>query len=180
VAFWDDGYGLCQPGVFFRRDLLEQIGYLDPELHYAMDYDFWLRVARRHSFKIVDQPLARYIVHPASKTGQARFGSGFNEELERISRAYWGAPGTRRHRRFARGCNRFFADCCANAIVCAHKNRDELDWAALRRMVQRRPMSLFGRHMIAVACERMLGVRAWNRLKRTLGYEPRDDDARPS
>ncbi|MCH8807676.1 MAG: glycosyltransferase [Planctomycetes bacterium] len=180
VEFWNGGYGLGQPGVFFRRELVEELGPLRTDLHYAMDYDFWLRVARRYPFKIIDEVIARYVVHPASKTGQAHFGSGFNEELERVSRLYWGRRGSRRYRRLARGCDRFVVNCCLNAIVYAHRTGNKLDWAALRRLLRRRPAALFGRHFGGVLAERVLGNRVWGRLKTALRIAERPRSAEPT
>src|SRR5207247_2446024 len=34
---------ICQPACFFRRSLIEAVGYLDPRLHYALDLDLWVR-----------------------------------------------------------------------------------------------------------------------------------------
>jgi glycosyltransferase involved in cell wall biosynthesis len=35
-----------QPGVFMRRSLLEQAGYLDANYHFLLDHHLWLRMAR--------------------------------------------------------------------------------------------------------------------------------------
>lgn len=34
---------ICQPAVFFRRELIEQYGDLDESLQLAMDYELWIR-----------------------------------------------------------------------------------------------------------------------------------------
>ncbi|MEW6180698.1 MAG: glycosyltransferase family 2 protein [Chloroflexota bacterium] len=36
---------ISQPGVFMRRSVLEQAGYLDPNYHYLLDHHLWLRMA---------------------------------------------------------------------------------------------------------------------------------------
>jgi len=36
---------ISQPGVFMRRSLLEQVGYLDPQYHLLLDHQLWLRMA---------------------------------------------------------------------------------------------------------------------------------------
>lgn len=41
---------LCQPAVFWRREVIEQFGLFDQTLHYALDYDYWLRIGRRRAF----------------------------------------------------------------------------------------------------------------------------------
>jgi glycosyltransferase involved in cell wall biosynthesis len=39
---------ICQPTVFFRRRVLEQVGCLDVKLKVALDYEFWMRLFRRY------------------------------------------------------------------------------------------------------------------------------------
>lgn len=71
-----NGLLIPQPGVFWRRRLLEEVGFLDESLHYAMDFDLWCRFAaagyRPH---LLNVPLATYRMHAASKscTAQVEF-----------------------------------------------------------------------------------------------------------
>jgi len=60
-----------QPAVFFSRAAYEQVGELDRDLTYAMDYDYWLRLGRRWCPRYVDHFLAAFRWHPRSKTGAA-------------------------------------------------------------------------------------------------------------
>jgi glycosyltransferase involved in cell wall biosynthesis len=41
---------LCQPAVFWRREVMERFGVFDDTLRYAPDYDYWLRVGREIDF----------------------------------------------------------------------------------------------------------------------------------
>ena len=41
---------LCQPAVFWRREVMERCGIFDDTLRYAPDYDYWLRVGREIEF----------------------------------------------------------------------------------------------------------------------------------
>ncbi len=59
---------LGQPSVFFRRQLLGEVGMLKPDLHLAMDYDLWLRFARKYDAGIIDAVLSRMRYTPDAKS----------------------------------------------------------------------------------------------------------------
>jgi glycosyltransferase involved in cell wall biosynthesis len=59
---------ISQPAVFWRMGFGREVGPLDESLHYTMDYDYWLRMARRRPPMILDQALARFRVHDSSKS----------------------------------------------------------------------------------------------------------------
>lgn len=58
-----------QQTVFFRRKVLDGVGELDINLDYAMDYDFFIRIALK-GYRIRKIPciLANYRLHPTSKS----------------------------------------------------------------------------------------------------------------
>ncbi len=64
---------LPQECVFFRRRALDAVGLLNPELHYLMDYDLWLRMLRAGmKFQHVPQAWAKYRIHTTSKYSNQR------------------------------------------------------------------------------------------------------------
>lgn len=70
---WFNGRSLVQPEVFFRLDLFRQVGGLNVENHYTMDYELWLRLlAAGARFVSIDLPVADLRVHPAQKTSRKR------------------------------------------------------------------------------------------------------------
>lgn len=77
---------VAQPATFWRRSAAEELGGFDDELHYCMDYDYWLRLAARCEPLIVRKHLAEYRVHPASKGGSG-YRNQFREDLE-VARRY--------------------------------------------------------------------------------------------
>lgn len=59
---------ISQPAVFFRKYILNHTGYLDTGLHYAMDYDLWLRFSDLSAPIVVNDYLASFRMHGSSKS----------------------------------------------------------------------------------------------------------------
>ena len=58
-----------QPAVFFKRQVLEKIGYLNEKLNFCMDLEFWIRAARmRCPFRQIKKTLASTRLHGSAKT----------------------------------------------------------------------------------------------------------------
>ncbi len=58
------------PSSFFRQRIFEHRNYIDTKFHYAMDYEFILRLARNgYAFRHIPALLADFRLHPESKTG---------------------------------------------------------------------------------------------------------------
>ncbi len=85
-----------QPTVFFRAHLFSDIGYLDEAYHYAMDYEFWLRIGKKYSIKKIDGINASFRLQPESKTITQL--TKFYPEVFRISRKYGGKINSRQNR----------------------------------------------------------------------------------
>lgn len=159
IAFWTPGFSLEQCGVLFRREVLDEIGLLDERLHYAMDYELFLRLVARQPLRLVNDVLARFTLQADSKTGRLRRGPAFVYERRRVSAAYWGSPASRGYWRRRWACDRHLADHFANTVLRAHQDEDRLDWRALGRMLRWRPTRVFQRHVLGVLAERTLGRR---------------------
>ncbi len=60
---------LCQPAVFWRREVIERFGVFDDTLRYALDYEYWLRVGQGIAFDYLDGHfLAGSRLHTDTKT----------------------------------------------------------------------------------------------------------------
>lgn len=58
-----------QPGSLWRREAMERSGLLDETLEYALDYEYWIRLALNGSkFLRLEEPAARFRVSAGSKT----------------------------------------------------------------------------------------------------------------
>jgi glycosyltransferase involved in cell wall biosynthesis len=62
------GCFICQPATLLRRTAYEEIGGVDTRLHFAMDYDLWLRMATHTKFAYIPQIVARSRMHRKNKT----------------------------------------------------------------------------------------------------------------
>jgi len=65
-----------QPGVFFRRDVLEKTGGLDITFHYLLDHHLWIRMAQQGKILHVDQTwsAARYHAEAKNRANATEFG----------------------------------------------------------------------------------------------------------
>ena len=62
-----------QPGVFWKREIMETTGYIDESLYYCMDYDLWMRFYFSFKMGIINEPLAKFRIHNSSKTNDNPF-----------------------------------------------------------------------------------------------------------
>lgn len=77
---------LCQPAVFFRREVLERFGPFDERLQHCMDYEYWLRLGLRGArFRYLPVKLAAARLHPEAKTVRATRAA--HEEINDMLRA---------------------------------------------------------------------------------------------
>ena len=69
LALLARGCIICQPSCFVRRTAMEKVGGLNVTLHYAMDWDLWLRLLHAGcSFYFLDEILSAVRIHSTTKT----------------------------------------------------------------------------------------------------------------
>lgn len=73
---------ICQPAVFFRRDVWQEAEGLDPTFHYMLDHQLWIKIAAQHAVVHVEQLLAASRHHASAKNVAS--ASGFSEEIFRL------------------------------------------------------------------------------------------------
>lgn len=64
----DSTYFIPQQAVFFRRRILEKVGFFDEKLHFKMDREFYIRVAHAGKVRHLPQLMAGFRTHPAAKS----------------------------------------------------------------------------------------------------------------
>lgn len=76
-----------QPSAFIRRSVIEQVGLLEPDYYYFMDWEFWLRAGMKHKVVYVPELLSTYRLHAESKTVAQSLRAA--PELERMYRQFF-------------------------------------------------------------------------------------------
>jgi glycosyltransferase involved in cell wall biosynthesis len=60
---------ILSPGVIFSREAFDRIGYYDPMVRYAQDYNYWLRLSKVFAIDIIPEVLVQKRVHARSVWG---------------------------------------------------------------------------------------------------------------
>lgn len=66
--FLQKGYSICQPSAFFTKKIISKAGFLDKNLHYAMDYDLWLKILKNKNSLYIPKILSTFRIWENSKT----------------------------------------------------------------------------------------------------------------
>lgn len=96
-----------QVTTFLRHHLIERVGIVDPSLHYAMDYDYWLRASLRGKIAYRPGVVAKYRLHETSKTvaDSTRFFPEIERVIDRFFEQESAPPKLRRKRNVIRADN---------------------------------------------------------------------------
>jgi len=79
---------VTQTSTFFRRSVFEAVGTFNEALHFEMDHEFFLRVAKRFRFYPIDVDLGTFRKYADSKTGSSAIE--FIKDRIAIRRMYGG------------------------------------------------------------------------------------------
>jgi glycosyltransferase involved in cell wall biosynthesis len=60
-----------QQAAFFRASVWHEVAPLDISFYFAMDYDLWVRIAKRYPIHYLPRTWARFRIHEAAKTKRA-------------------------------------------------------------------------------------------------------------
>ncbi len=79
---------ILQQATFFRRDVLEDVGYVDESLHYGLDWDLFIRIGLKYQLAYLPKSMGCIREHLESKTASG--GAGRIRELHAILRRHTG------------------------------------------------------------------------------------------
>ncbi len=167
IEYWNRDYTIPQPSVFFYRDILHKIGYLNETLHYAMDYEFWLRISRHLQIHYIEKPLAKIRVHDRAKSSPGY--EVFEREWFRVSKKYWGSLLSINYFRHL-----FMALCFRSDLmrISAYSRMEELSPKEFRKKIvlsiANNPLNLFKRKLFGPLMRIILGHEHTNRINRFL------------
>lgn len=77
---------IIQPAAFFSRRAYQAVGGLDRSLNWAMDWDLWIRLARRYQVMYLERDLASYRWLGSNKTAEG--GLARLKEVEEVAGRY--------------------------------------------------------------------------------------------
>ena len=77
---------ISQPATFWKRELLNEIGYFNENEHFCMDYEYWLRIGQKYPAGVISEYLANFRYYQNSKSGSVN-KKQFQDEL-RIAKKY--------------------------------------------------------------------------------------------
>ena len=82
---------ISQPSTFWRKSLMDEIGYLDESLHYSMDQDYWARMEQESHLCLIKDYLAEFRFTSDTKTGSSIYKTLAESKLvaERYSNNKW-------------------------------------------------------------------------------------------
>lgn len=63
-----DSCDLSQPSVFWRKEIVKELGYFNEQYDFAMDYEYWVRISLKHKLNYIQDYLSNTRTHEDTKT----------------------------------------------------------------------------------------------------------------
>lgn len=82
---------ICQPSVFVKRSVLEEVGGFDESVFCSIDYDAWLKIGKKFKVYYLDQYIASTRIY--SETLSAKYEKKIILENIKVSRRHMGYAG---------------------------------------------------------------------------------------
>lgn len=79
---------ICQPAVFWRKRVYDQVGQINVLLHYIMDYEYWLRISKIFTFFYIPSYLAVTRSHKLTKTETSQVELA--KEMVHVQKEFYG------------------------------------------------------------------------------------------
>lgn len=88
--FMENGcYSICQQGMFWKRKIFNELGFLNPDFHAKMDVEWLIRVYEgRYNVKLLKEPIGGIRIYGETKTAMG--GAIWENDENRIKAFYGG------------------------------------------------------------------------------------------
>ena len=155
-----------QPTAFFRASVMTEVKGWRPEVSYAADADFWLRIAVKQNVLKIDQVMARYRYHDEQRdTQKTKIARDWEKTIRDLLSANALDKSTRR-----------FAH--MGILLAKYRYTPESDWVRRTRYLYEaaaaNPRAIFDSHF--PKRELLIGREPiWkflSRIKRRMGFSP--------
>jgi glycosyltransferase involved in cell wall biosynthesis len=80
-------FNIAQPSVFIRSEILREVGFIDEQNRFCLDYEWYLRINKKYDFYFIDQILSKSRFHEGCKS--IKFKNEQYKESINVSRKYW-------------------------------------------------------------------------------------------
>jgi glycosyltransferase involved in cell wall biosynthesis len=156
-------FEIAQPSTFFRRRVIDRVGGVDPRLHLAMDFEYWVRIARNFRLEYTPQTWSAYRIHPEAKTS-ARIREMLRDHLAILDGVFAdpGVPVRLRHVRRKAYSNAYLSGCFRSCEAGAIGEACSRLWAALRAYPN--PLRAKVLKAVLLFLDAVLGVRMGHRI----------------
>lgn len=168
IKYWDRDYTVPQPSVFFHRDILDRFGYLDEKLHYAMDYDFWLRISKHCRIHYIERPLAMMRAHARAKSSPGC--EVFEREWFQVSKKHWGNLFSISYYRYMFTALNYRSELMRISTYSRMKELSPREFRSrILFSIVSNPLNLFRRKLFSALLRSVFGHQCINGFKRLLG-----------
>ncbi|MDK2947128.1 MAG: hypothetical protein PWQ63_288 [Methanolobus sp.] len=105
---------IFQPSAFFRKRVIDKVGYFDINYNYASDYDYFIRVSSKCKMKLIEKSLTQYRKHGDAITCSDKTRSLQIKEASLISDKYISEFGIRQKSLFIWNANFYYKQFAPN------------------------------------------------------------------
>ena len=81
-------FGIHQPAMFLRRNVLSKVGFFDANYNYASDYDYLIRIGFACNMRLLKKNVTRFRIHEESLSLTKKINDRFIRESEEITEKY--------------------------------------------------------------------------------------------
>lgn len=155
------GNFLPQPSVFFKKEVIDQVGLLNLDLKYTMDLDLWLRIIKKNKLFYINKTLSSLRQHKDAKT--TRDNEQAMNEVEFVVSKHARNIKTFKYLILKYELKKFVANSSlTNAIIHYNKKETYKSLEALKRSLYKYPLIIFDLNFLKLLIKLILPFKIKN------------------